>query len=80
MRHNKKSTTKFRKKMGNDEPNNLPISLQAKLGSICVHVEEMLGPTGHEFDRAAIEQLLGDPEVVDFLEKMSDLGLLPVKR
>lgn len=57
-----------------------PISLLAKLGSIAVHAEEMLSPGGHSFDRAAIEGLLTDAEVMDWIGEMSKVALVPVKR
>ncbi len=38
-------------------------SLLCKLGSIVVHVEEMLAPGGHEFDRQALLSLLTNDEV-----------------
>jgi hypothetical protein len=54
------------------------ITLLMKLGSICVHVEEMLSPKGHEFDRQAILGLLQDPEIRAWLKQMGPL--LPQKR
>lgn len=55
-------------------------SVLVKLGSIAVHVEELLSPTGHGFDKLALDQLLKDPEVVAWLKDMDRLALLPVKR
>ncbi len=60
-------------------------SLMVKLGSIAVHAEEFLSQTpeairGHEHDKIAIQQLLGDPEVKTWMENMSKIGMLPVKR
>ena len=57
-----------------------PASLLIKLGSIAVHVEELLAPGGHAFDRSAIEQLLADPEVVAWRVEADKLALLPKKR
>jgi hypothetical protein len=54
--------------------------LLAKLGSVIVHVEECLSPTGHAFDLAAINSLIEDPEVQEFLKEMRLLALLPEKR
>lgn len=59
---------------------NPPLSLLIKLGSIAVHVEEMLSPGGHEFDKASIESLLSDPEVKEWIKGMSDLAFMPQKR
>lgn len=57
-----------------------PASLLCKLGSIAVHVEEMLSNDGHEFDKVAVEALLKDYEVVEWLGGMTDLAMLPLKR
>ena len=55
-------------------------SLLVKLGSIAVHVEELISPAGHEFDKAAIQTLLNDVEVKSWLEEMDALAFLPKKR
>ena len=55
-----------------------PLSLLAKLGSIAVHVDELLSLGGHDFDRHAIQSLLDDPEVKEWISKM--IVWLPVKR
>lgn len=51
-----------------------------KLGSIIVHTEELLSPYGHAFDKAALDQLMRDPDVVAWLKGMRKLALLPEKR
>ena len=51
-----------------------------KLGSLAVHIEELLSPEGHELDRSAIEGLLSDPEVAEWLKGMDAMAFLPVKR
>lgn len=56
------------------------LTLQVKLGSLAVHIEEFLSPKGHDFDRHAIKALLDDPEVSAFLARLSKQGFLPVKR
>jgi len=56
------------------------ISLLVKLGSIVVHVEELLSPSGHGYDKIALEQLLSDPEVKTWCKEMDKFGMLPVKR
>lgn len=56
------------------------LSLLSKLGSIAVHVEELLSPKGHAFDRTALEGVLKDPEVVEWLSAMQGMAMLPVKR
>lgn len=55
-------------------------TLLVKLGSIAVHVEELLSPDGHNFDRVALNDLLRDPEVAAWRESMDAMALLPVKR
>lgn len=54
--------------------------LLTKLGSIVAHVEEMLSPHGHTFDKLAIEPLLRDPSVQHWMRQMQDLALVPLKR
>jgi len=62
------------------EPTTLSLSLLVKLGSVAVHVDEFLSADGHPFDRAALEQLLRDSEVAEWLAAMDKLALLPKKR
>lgn len=57
-----------------------PISILIKMGSIAVHVEELLSKDGHEFDKVALDSLLSDPEVKEWMAEMSKLALLPLKR
>lgn len=57
----------------------LPISIISKLGSILVHLQELLSPGAHEFDSTVLKQLLDDPEVKGFLGDI-DPALLPVRR
>jgi hypothetical protein len=45
------------------------LALLCKLGSIAVHVEEMLSPAGHAFDRIALETVL-DEEVRTWIKNM----------
>lgn len=56
------------------------MSLLVKLGSVAVHVEEMLSADGHVFDRIAIQDLLDDPEVRAWLRLMDANAFLPKKR
>lgn len=56
------------------------LSLLVKLGSIAVHVEEMLSPKGHDFDKTAIDSLLTDAEVIEWRKAMDNMAMLPVKR
>jgi len=61
------------------------VSLLVKLGSIAVHAEEFLTMSpeavrGHEHDRVAIQALLADPEVRDWIQLMDAHAFLPKKR
>lgn len=55
-------------------------SLCAKLGSIAVHAEEILGADGHHFDRLALETVMRDPEVVEWLKQGRKLAMIPEMR
>ena len=61
-------------------------SVLVKLGSIAVHVDEMksykFNPAQHGFvhDLSAIEQLLDDPEIKEWMDQMGKMAFLPVKR
>lgn len=55
-------------------------SLLVKIGSIMVHAEEFLSPKGHAFDKAALDGLLNDPEVVSWRKQMDAMAPLPLKR
>lgn len=55
-------------------------SLLSKLGSALVHAEELTEPGAHSFDLEAFKRLADDPEVIEWVEQMSALALLPVKR
>jgi hypothetical protein len=56
------------------------VSLLVKLGSIAVHMDELLSPAGHPFDKAALDSLQKDAEVKAWLEQMTTGAFLPVKR
>jgi len=54
------------------------LPLLMKLGSIIVHAEEYLGDTGNPVDRVALEALLKEADVQEWIR---DMGVfLPVKR
>lgn len=55
-------------------------SLLSKLGSIVVHLEELNGPGAHHFDKVAMDQLLNDPEVREWVKQMDSMAMLPRKR
>ncbi len=54
--------------------------LLIKLGSVIVHQEEMMSKKGHHFDKAALNTVRNDPEVVEWLDAMTKMSFLPVKR
>lgn len=64
----------------NANPLHPPAAVLCKLGSIAVHVEEMLSTKGHAFDQIALEQLLADPDVRDWLAQMDAMSMVPRKR
>lgn len=54
-------------------------SLAVKLGSLAVHVDEYLSPSRSRYDLNAMETLIVDPEVSEWLDTFEP-GFLPVKR
>jgi hypothetical protein len=66
--------------MANHAPLDPTVALLAKIGSIAVHADEMIGPNGHQFDATALKALLADPEVVEWLDHMRRMALVPKKR
>jgi hypothetical protein len=56
------------------------MGLLSKLGSLVIHAEELAGPGGHQFDSVSFNVTLGDPEVVEWMDQMRKMALLPVKR
>ena len=57
-----------------------PATLLVKLGSLAIHIEELHSPNGHHLDRSAVDGILADPEVREWLDAMGGMALLPVKR
>ncbi len=55
------------------------LQLAMKLGGIAIHAEEWI-ETGEPLDLEALKALLSDEEVQQWLNKMSDLALVPLKR
>lgn len=66
--------------MNTDDPLKPSISLLIKLGSVIVHQEELMSDKGHHFDRQALDTVRNDPEVIEWIEKMTKAAFLPVKR
>ena len=59
---------------------NPPTTVLVALGSLAVHIEEFLSPTGHPHDRIAIESILSQADVREWLAEMERMAFLPVKR
>lgn len=57
-----------------------PVSLLVKIGSALVHFDEFTAPGGHEYDLHTARQLLADPDVKAWIEKMTGAAMLPCKR
>lgn len=55
-------------------------ALLCKLGSVVIHADELMSPSGHAFDKVALDSLLKDPDVVEWLRGMDHMAMLPVKR
>src|SRR5712671_1054839 len=55
-------------------------ALLCKLGSIAVHVDEMLSADGHAYDRLALTQLLADSDVIEWIGQMAAMAMVPRKR
>ena len=56
--------------------------LLIKLGSLAVHMEEMIEEDfkNLKFDLPAVQNILDDPEVKEWLKQADALALLPKKR
>lgn len=55
-------------------------ALLSKLGSMIIHLEEAMSPSGHVFDINALDSLRGDPEIIEWFKAMDGMAMLPVKR
>lgn len=65
--------------MSND-PFKPSTALLCKLGSIAFHAKELFSPEGHAFDKISLDNLLQDPEVIEWIKAMDKHALLPKKR
>ncbi len=54
------------------------LALLAKLGALVVHVDEALSEDGHEYDWRAVELLLKDPAIIEWIKAMGPM--VPLKR
>jgi hypothetical protein len=55
-------------------------ALLIKLGSIIVHFDEFHSEGGHPVDLHTAKQLLADPDVKDWIHRMTVSAMLPLKR
>ena len=62
-----------------DDPLKPSPALLCKLGSILVHAEELLSPSGHPFDQQAM-RTAWDADVEQWMKAMRKLAFLPMKR
>ena len=58
----------------------IPLSLQAKIGSVLIHFEEASSRAGRLIDEETIRVLMQDAEVRRWMDGLRELALLPVKR
>jgi hypothetical protein len=58
----------------------MSLGLQAKIGSLLVHMDEAASSDGHHFDLVAIRSLMDEADVVEWMDGLRALALLPVKR
>ena len=66
--------------MNSSDPLKPAVSVLCKLGSIAIHVQEMLSAKGHHFDKLALESLMQDKELTDWLHDMDKLAMIPKAR
>lgn len=67
-------------KTGKASPLQPSPAVLSALGSIVVHVEELISPEGHAFDRLELQKLLDSTTVKDWMVEMRKLSLIPLKR
>lgn len=66
--------------MSSTDPLHPSPALLCKLGSIAAHAVELLSPDGHHFDKAALDQLMADQEVREWLRAMDAMAMVPKPR
>lgn len=54
--------------------------LLIKLGSIIVHYQELTSVKGHYMDQAALDSLLADEDVKEWMKGMDKMAFLPKMR
>jgi len=63
-----------------NDPLKPKLDVLIKLGSIAVHVDEAISLKGHAFDVIALEGLLKDKDIINWIKEMDKMALLPKKR
>ena len=63
-----------------NDPTKPSMTVLVKIGSAMVHADEMLSPTGHDYDKIALQSLINDPEVQSWIAAITKLGFVPLKR
>ncbi len=58
----------------------ISLVLAAKLGSLVVHVQEYLSRNSNPVDRSAIETIINDPEIAEWIKVLEKDALVSVKR
>jgi len=56
------------------------LALLAKLSAVVVHLEEWLSEDGHPNEKIALDGVLYDPEVQEWVREMEARTLAPLKR
>ena len=56
------------------------VTTLVKLGSLIVHYQEYMSPTGHPNDKIAIDDIERDPEFIAWMAAMDKNAFLPKKR
>lgn len=67
-------------KAKSNDPFKPSLTLLIKLGSMIVHYQEFLSPTGHPIDKQEAENLAGQPDVQEWFAQMNKQAFLPLKR
>ena len=63
-----------------NDPTKPSMTVLVKIGSAMVHADEMLSPTGDDYDKIALQSLINDPEVQSWIAAITKLGFVPLKR
>lgn len=56
------------------------LPLLVKIGSALIHAKEFMGTAGHPLDKTALDALLDDADVKEWLQRGVSASLLPMPR